>query len=1427
MFEPLPAKFDFPAAEKRWLAFWDEHEIFEQSLRIRAGSPRFVFYEGPPTANGLPHPGHCLTRAIKDLFPRYRTMCGYLVDRKAGWDTHGLPVEVEVCKELGIHSKEEIEAYGVERFVHKCINSVWRYTREWEDLTRRLGFWVNLEEAYATYHQYYVESVWWSLKTLFERGLLYQGHKVVWWWAQGGTALSSGEVGEGYRTVDDPSVFVKFPLVDPVPLPGGTGVSPVPSTSRRKRLNIGPELVIRQRYLPHWEAGGSTYFVTFRTRHGELSPAERTEALNAIAHFDAQRYLLHAAVVMPDHCHAVLTPLEQTRGQWWPLAEIMHSIKSYSAHVIARRRGGAADSVWMEEYFDRILRTQSDFEEKVRYVLRNPANRGLPEDYEWVWFEDAHAQERLPETGSAEQYGRDARTTPAAEVLRSKEASPNQVRASLLVWTTTPWTLVSNHFAAVHPELEYALVEDPGAEGSEPEYLYIAKALVEAIAKKVKRELRVVSTCKGTDLIGLRYLPPFEEVFYDRPYEGGTFGAMIAYGPHREARITAESGTPLGKLQLYLTPPADPAGKIPMNKGFEKDYPGWRVLGADFVTIESGTGLVHEAPAFGEVDFELWRKEARRFMPGLPLLCAVNPDGTFNSDAPQRYRGRWVKECDREIIRELRDERKTPWGTPLLYHQETYRHEYPFCPRAEDDPLIQFARKSWFVRTSRFKEEFLKNNAVVNWLPEHIKEGRFGDFLRNNVDWALSRERYWGTPLPIWVCEQTGRMEAIGSFAELQAKPGAGDGGFWQQKVAEHAAAGDAPMPEHLRVHKPYIDEWTYDSPFAAGAKMRRVPEVIDCWWDAGSMPFAQWGFPHAEGSIDTFAERFPADFISEAIDQTRGWFYGLLAISTLLYGPHVVPGKPPVEAAKVEPADGGRDARAPQRNIARDYPLPFKTCIVLGLILGEDGLKMSKRKKNYREPSYIFDTYGADAMRWYFFSAQAPWTSVRFEEAAIRDSQREFLVKLYNVLSFFTIYASIDGFDPRQVTLHLVKSAEGFEAAEGRTPGPAPMGWRPSNERTELDRWIITELRATVAAVGASMDRFENYPAAQKLNDFVDALSNWYIRRSRDRFWRPLTGTASADQDKWDAYHTLYGCLRVLSRLIAPFTPFFAETMHQTLRIPEDPISVHLCDYPKPEDIRYYDEALSVEMDMVREISSLGRSARASADDVRVRKVRQPLAQVEIILARAEHQQWLQSHAPLIAEELNVKQVDFTSEADHYVSYKVVPNFKAIGARFRALVPKIKAALAGLSDPAAARRQLLEQGSLPLTIDGQPVPLTPDDVEVRLEAKPGWAAAQGRVGVVVLSTALTPELRDEGTLREFIHVVQARRKELDLPYEARIALTVDAPEELRAIIQRFSDSVRSECLAERIEFASGPADAAEAQVEGHAVRLAVRVLQG
>ncbi len=1130
MFRAVESNPRFPTLETETIRFWNERGIYEKSLARREGAKPFIFYEGPPTANGMPHPGHCLTRAIKDLFPRYRTMRGYRCERKAGWDTHGLPVEVEVCKELGIHSKEEIEAFGVEPFIHKCQESVWRYMQEWERLTERLGFWIHLDEAYVTYHQSYVESVWWSLKNLFDRGLLYQGHKIVWWWAQGGTALSSGEVGQGYREVADPSVYVRFPLVD----------------------------------------------------------------------------------------------------------------------------------------------------------------------------------------------------------------EPN---TSLLVWTTTPWTLPSNQFAAVHPELEYSVVSD----GDEGQKLIVASALVETIAGKVGRELKVESKVMGAKLLGRRYVPPFD--YYYKT---------------------------LGEEQGRL-------------KAAGKQHIAWRVVPAEFVTTDSGTGVVHQAPAFGEVDFDVLTAENARFEPGEgpELICAVGPDGKFTAEAPD-YQGRWVKEADKDISRELR-------RRGLLYHQEQYLHEYPFCWRADEDPLIQYPRKSWFIRTSRFKEEMLANNARINWLPEHIRDGRFGNFLATNVDWALSRERYWGTPLPIWVCEATGYMEAVAGYEELLAKPGVQGTEVWE------AAKQKSPkLSDDLKVHKPYIDAITYDSPKAPGKRMRRVSEVIDCWYDSGAMPFAQWGYPHQ--GREEFKTHFPADFISEAIDQTRGWFYSQLAISTLLFGKRdgASPSRPLPKGEETEP---------------HDYPHPFRNCIVLGLMLGEDGQKMSKSKRNYREPNEIFDRYGADALRWYFFANQAPWTSIRYSEQAIKDSIPEFLLRLWNVYSFFVIYAGIDGFDPGASLTGDVGQLDSAVLSRGK-------GYRRLAERSELDRWVLSELNRTAAAVVERMDAYDNFTACGKVTAFVDALSNWYVRRSRDRFW---SGEHTAD--KLDAYWTLYECLLTTARLIAPFVPFLAESLWQNLAVAATSgralESVHLCDFPAGDPAEI-DEALSEQMNLVREIVSLGRSARMTAK----LKVRQPLAKVEVVLVHHQYQSWLESHAGLIREELNVKQVEFIPRADQYITYTVLPDLKKLGPRLGKRLPTLKQFLAK-ADAAALLAQLESAGNVTLELPDGPVTLDTSDIQVRLQAKPGWAAAQGSLAVVVLSTELTADLITEGHARELTHAVQTRRKDTGCEYTDRIAVgVVTGSAELQTAVEKFADYIKAETLAVELkQEALAGVEAVEMDLAGHKLSLYVRVV--
>lgn len=1124
----------FPKLEEEILEFWESANIYEQSLEARQDADSFVFFEGPPTANGLPHPGHCLTRAIKDVFPRYKTMKGFRCQRKAGWDTHGLPVEVEVGKELGIHSREEIVNYGEEPFIQRCQQSVFKYMQQWQTMTKRLGFWVDLDEAYVTYHQSYVESVWWSLKTLFDRGLLYQGHKIVWWWAQGGTALSSGEVGEGYRETADPSVYVRFPLVD----------------------------------------------------------------------------------------------------------------------------------------------------------------------------------------------------------------HPNR---SLVVWTTTPWTMPSNLYAAVHPDaIDYVVVKDEQT-GQE---LVLAEALVESVAGKLKRELPIVESIAASDLIGQRYLPPFD---------------------------------------FFKDATGDPSGKTV--DGTEESF-YWRVLAADYVTTDSGSGIVHLAPAFGEIDYDLFAKERLRFDPANApeLMHCVGSDGKF-TDAFPPQEGVWVKDADKPISRLLKESGR-------LLHLEQYLHDYPFCWRAQDDPLIQYPREGWFVRTTQFKDLMLENNGQIGWQPEHIRDGRFGNFLESNVDWALSRERFWGTPLPIWVCQSTGQMEAIGSYEELMAKTDVQGTEVWAKAKAENPE-----LVDDLKIHKPYIDAVTYQSPFDPDARMKRVSEVIDCWYDSGAMPFAQWGWPHKNQEL--FRDQYPADFISEAIDQTRGWFYSQLAIGTMLFGKgaSVSHGnRPPVAAdhALTDTSD-------------LDYPVPFRNCIVLGLMLSQwwqsdDGTialseeevaqhegksfkkqigKMSKRLRNYRSPDEIFDRYGADALRWYLYSNQPPWSSIIYAEQSIKDSIPEFLLRLWNCFSFLTIYAELDGFDPSTAT-----DADANLSSDSLASSPT---YRDVSERSEIDRWILSELHRATQRVTERMDVLDNYNACKAINELIDGLSNWYVRRTRDRFWAPDKQSA----DKLDAYWTLYETMLGVTRLIAPFTPFVAEKLWRELSAPFAGTahqSVHLADYPVA-DSRLIDANLSRSMALLREIASLGRAARAEAK----LKVRLPLSQVEVVLTDDSQIQWLQSHDALVREELNVKSVDYTTSGEQYVQYNVVPNFRRLGPKVGKAIPQVKKML-GQMDGGQLLAQLQSTGVIGLDLPTGRVELDAEDIEVRLEAREGWAAAQGTSSVVVLNTEVTDELRREGIARDLIRVIQSQRKALDCRYEQRIAVGIVSEDaETVQAIDEHRDLIAGETLADSV----------------------------
>jgi isoleucyl-tRNA synthetase len=1191
-FERVAPVVDFPAAEATVRAFWRDHDIFRKSLERRRGGPRFVFYEGPPTANGLPHNGHALTRIMKDVFPRYKAMRGFDVPRKAGWDTHGLPVEIEVEKELRISGKQAIVEYGVEPFVRRCLDSVFRYTEEWKQFTEKLAFWIDTEDAYVTYHQSYVESVWWALSELLKCDLLYRGHKVVWWWAQGGTVLSAAEVGEGYRSVDDPSVYVRFPLLDPEDL-------------------------------------------------------------------------------------------------------------------------------------------------------------------------------------------------------------------SLLVWTTTPWTLPSNCLAAVRPDVDYAVLRDGEAR------LVVAAELAPALREKSGRELPLERTLPGSELVGRRYRPPFD--WFQR---GG------------------------GDLDF------------------------WRVVGADFVELDAGTGIVHIAPAFGEVDYELLRREQAE-RPDLPLLCAVRPDGGFDPEwAPARYAGRWVKDCDRDLSRELRER-------GLLWHAEQIRHEYPFCVRSDQDPLIQFARPAWYVRTTAHVEEALANNAQVRWLPEHIRDGRFGDFLRNNVDWALSRERFWGTPLNIWVNDETGALDAPASVDEILARNPEAFAHF------DEALARDPELSLHLRVHKPWIDAVTWTKPGEPGV-YRRVPEVIDAWFDSGAMPFAQWGYPHR--GREAFEKAYPADFISEAIDQTRGWFNSLLWIATLLF---------------------------PEAGL----PRPYRTCIVLGHVADREGRKESKSKGNYTPPDVILDRVrmefavapdedlaaqpghahvaredyegldlrgesakvrvccgddgeralelelvparlprrvvalsgrdraalgvtpaphglatlprevpglapehklwiedpsspapGADAFRWFFLASNPPWNPTRHSLHGVRALQRELPLKLRNVYAFLTIYANIDGFDPADAACRQAR--------------------RPVAERALIDRWILSELALTNGRIVEHMDDYRSYEAAGLLTEFVDALSNWWVRRSRDRFW-----AEGLSQDKLDAHWTLYEGLVALARLLAPFLPYATEEIWQNLVRRPFPDSaeesVHLCDYPEP-DADAVDRDLSRVMGAVRDLVSLGLQVRTSEK----LRVRQPLQAAEIVLAEPELEGPLREHLDLVRDELNVREIHFAPDADAYVTHHVKPNFRALGPRVGRRMPALKAALAD-ADGAALLRELEASGRVGLSVEGETLELSPDEIAVNLQARPGFSAASGGVGVVVLRTTLTPDLIEEGLFREVLNRVQTFRKELDLEYTGRIRLTLSGEERLLAAVRPRVDALARETLAVSVDVGASPppgAHVSEASIDGAPLTLGLEL---
>ena len=1045
-FEPVDPKVRFPEMEARILSFWNAERIFEASLAQREGCPEWVFYDGPPTANAKPHIGHAVTRTFKDIYPRFKTMTGHYVHRKAGWDCHGLPVEIEVEKEIGTKGKRDIEAFGVAEFNERCRESVRRYVRDWEALTERIGFWLDMSDPYWTMDTEYMESVWWSLKSLHGRGLLQEADKVTAYCPRCGTALSDAEVAQGYETVEDPSVFVRLPLT----------------------------------YAP---------------------------------------------------------------------------------------------------------------------------------------------------------------------------GDPDLVGAGLLVWTTTPWTLPSNTGAAVDRAADYDLVERDG------ERLIIASRL----RSRVLEDAAPLRTITGESLMGASYTPPY---------------------PNVEDAHTVVHG--------------------------------------DFVTMEDGTGIVHMAPAFGAPDLEVGRKQ------GWPVHKPVGDDGRFTDIAPEFIRGLFFKDADPVITDDLR-------ARGILLREGVYQHSYPFCWRCKT-PLLYYARTSWYIRTTEVKDRLLAVNDTVDWHPEHLKKGRFGNWLENNVDWALSRERYWGTPLPIWRCS-AGHQTAIGSLTELGERSG--------RDLAS------------LDPHRPFIDEVTFPCP-ECRATSTRVPEVIDTWYDSGAMPFAQWGYhPDLGRGIETFAKRYPADFISEAIDQTRGWFYTLMAEGTLHF-----------------------DQTA------------YRSVVCFGHITDEDGRKLSKSLGNVSDPMEIIESHGADAVRWLALTSGSPWTSRRVSPVILDEVVRQFLLTLWNIYAFFITYANADGFDPD-------------------VAGPTVAG------RPVLDRWVLSRLAATCQGARAGLDEYDATGAGRLIAAFVDDLSNWYVRRSRRRFWNP---DGSNDTDSSAAFHTLYECLTTLSRLLAPFTPFISEELWLNLAAWRSSMSrsVHLADYPSADEFPP-DPGLDQAMDTARAIVELGRRVRT---DTKTR-TRQPLA--EAVIHLPSDPVTLRDLLPIVAEELNVREVVFAESIAGFGRWHAKPNFKTLGPKLGPRVKEVAAALAGDDGTQAGRLAHGEGVEIPTT--GGTIVLEPSDVDLTQEVREGWGVVSEGGITVALDLELSEDLRLEGLARELIRAVQEARKAAGFEVSDRIALGVEGDAGMAAALHAHADHVANETLATQVLPSRLPDPGFERSVmlEGTEVRLTLR----
>ncbi|MDE7453314.1 MAG: isoleucine--tRNA ligase [Clostridia bacterium] len=1040
MYKKVDTSLNFVEREKEVINFWKENKVFEKSIEKNEGGEEFSFYDGPPTANGKPHIGHILTRVMKDIIPRYKTMKGSHVLRKAGWDTHGLPVELEVEKSLGLDGKQQIESYGIEPFIQKCKQSVWKYKGEWEKMSDRVGYWVDMDNPYVTYDDNYIESEWWALKEMHKKGLLYKGHKIVPYCPRCGTALSSHEVAQGYKSVKENS---------------------------------------------------------------------------AVARFEVK--------------------------------------------------------------------------------------------------------------GSENRF--------------------------ILAWTTTPWTLPSNVALCMNPDEPYVEIEADGAR-------YI---LAEALVSKFFEEYKVLDKKLGKQWEGLEYSPLFEE----------TAKEIV--------RIS------------------------PANAPLKAHY----VVCDNYVTMGDGTGVVHIAPAFGEDDY----KVGKRY--GLPVVQLVDERGCFDGRF-ESLNGTFAKKADKPILDRLEKE-------GLLFKVIPFEHDYPHCWRC-DTPLLYYAKSSWFIEVTKVKKDIIKSNRSVNWMPDTIKDGRMGNFLENVIDWGLSRDRYWGTPLPVWVCPDCGEIEVIGSKAELKEKCG---------------------VKGEIELHRPYLDKLTCKCP-KCGGKMSRTPEVIDCWFDSGSMPFAQYHYPFENKEV--FEKTFPADFISEAVDQTRGWFYTLLVINTILF-----------------------------------KKAPFKNCIVLGHVNDKNGIKMSKHKGNVVDPWSVLDKQGADAVRWYFYTSSAPWLPSRFAEETVSEAQRKFMGTLWNTYAFFTLYAEIDKYDPSKYSLSKCKL-------------------------TVMDKWILSKLNSLIEFVDGSLEKYEIFESSRALQDFADVLSNWYVRRGRDRYW----GKDMTD-DKAAAYTTLYTVLVTLAKLTAPYTPFMAEMIYQNL-VPQffknEPRSVHLCSFPKA-DKKYIDKTLEEGMEEVLDIVVLGRAARNAGN----LKNRQPLAKMIVVSTR--NIELSEEERAIVLDELNIKSFDFADDADKYITYKLKPQLKTLGPKYGKKLGAISAFLSNCNAKEVVNA--VKDGGT-YEIAGEDVILTQEDLQIFTESAGGFVADEDRGITVALDTALTEELVLEGVERELVSKIQNMRKDAGFEVTDRIYVYFKAEGRAQKVLSL--GSFAADVLAEKIVEGTADGYTKEQNINGEKVTL-------